>query len=926
MRDTADIQLSPSPPRTVRSGRPTRQFLTRAVVLAALLAGLVTSTVAAQDEQVLTLLRGETGIDPEPGTLLATVSGLSIHRAPLAEALVRLAERSRVQIAFSPSLFPSSLRVSCDCTKLNLARTLDRLLADTQLGYVEMGSQVVILPLSDKEGVLKGSLSGRVRSELAVPLADATVRLLRASDETDDRVTGTDRLGYFSLHDLPPGDFVLTVALIGYATHERTIAVASDTETRMDVTLSRKAVPLEEVLVEAPRTRQRAAFEESAGVTVQELDLAALQTLPGVAAGDPIRALDVLPGVTRVSDVAASYNVRGGSGDQNLVLLDDIPIFHPFHLLGAFSVFNPDMVERAELKSGGFPAEHGGRVSSVLSVESNPGDGDLGADAAVSLLDSRIAVRGGLSSGMADALGLGAGRWRVSARRSYWDVLFKLGRDALFPYSMTDFQAAFEGWTKRGNRIRVNAYSGRDRVKLRDLDFVFTNTESVADEVGADEASDPGWNVHWPWGNDAIGASWTHLMHGGGTLEVRGSFSRFSAEFNFSGFEGTRMFTEIDQSSLEADLELRPTHTTRWKSGLVGRRLESANLTEGIPPNFQDSEAAGWESGAYTQLSWNASPDWLLDGGVRLDRWESRDGKVIGSVSPRIAIKRFLHDGNLAVRVAGGRYTQFLHSLRDERLPISPDVWVLSGERIPALVSDQVQTGVEAFLGRDEDWYASVEGYHRTYDGAVTQNWAEDPVDPSDDLLSGEASSYGLDLMVRRDMGKTTGWLTLSLLKVSQSFADTDSGRHPPPTIGFPPVFDRRLQIDLGLVRDLGWGVRGGLRWDFGTGLPYTRPLARYEVYRQRQIDLLVERDGTRALVLGPRNGERYPVRHRLDISLRRPIHRDWGSLTPYVNVINVYNRRNVLFYNFDYGPSQPTRSGVSMLPLLPSIGVEASF
>jgi len=844
----------------------------------------------------------------------------------LFQALVRLAERSQVQIAFSPSLFPRGLRVTCDCTTLNLARTLDQLLADTELGYVELGSQVVILPLSDKEGVLTGSLSGRVRSELAVPLADATVRLLSASDETDGWVTGTDRLGFFALQDLPPGDFVLTVALIGYATHETPTAVTSGVETQMDVTLSTEAVPLEGVLVDAPRTRQRAAFEESAGVTVQELDLATLQTLPGVAAGDPIRALDVLPGVTRVSDVAASYNVRGGSGDQNLVLLDDIPIFHPFHLLGAFSVFNPDMVDRAELKSGGFPAEFGGRVSSVLSVESNAGDGNLGTDAALSLLDSRLAIRGGLSGGIADGLGLNTGRWRVSARRSYCDVLFKLGRDALFPYSMTDFQAAFEGWTKQGNRIRVNAYSGRDRVKLRDLEFAFANTASVAEEVGADEESDLGWNVHWPWGNDAIGASWTHLMHGGGTLEVRGSFSRYSAEFNFTGFEGTRMFTEIDQSSLEADLELRPTPATRWKSGLVGRRMESTNLTEGIPPNFQDSEATGWESGAYTQLSWSTGPEWLLDGGARLDRWESQDGMVIASVSPRVAIKRFLHDGNWAVRVAGGRYTQFLHSLRDERLPIGPDVWVLSGKQIPALVSDQIQAGVEAFLGADDDWYASLEGYHRTYDGVVTQDWAEDPADPSDDLLAGEASSYGLDLQVRRNVGKTTGWLTLSLLKVSQTFADTDSGLHPPPIVEFPPVFDRRLQIDLGLVRDLGWGVRGGLRWDLGTGLPYTRPLARYEAYRQRQIDLLVEKRDVRAVVLGPRNGERYPVRHRLDISLRKPINRDWGSLTPYVNVINVYNRKNVLFYNFDYGPSLPTRSGVSMLPLLPSLGVEVSF
>ena len=134
--------------------------------------------LAAQDDQVLAALRGETGIDPEPGTLLATVSGLSIERAPLAEALVRLAERSQVQIAFSPSLLPTDLRVDCDCPDVSLARALDQLLAGTELGYVELGSQVVVVPKAGSDmAPADGTLSGRVRSEVAILMVDATVRL-----------------------------------------------------------------------------------------------------------------------------------------------------------------------------------------------------------------------------------------------------------------------------------------------------------------------------------------------------------------------------------------------------------------------------------------------------------------------------------------------------------------------------------------------------------------------------------------------------------------------------------------------------------------------------------------------------------------------------------------------------------------------------
>ena len=180
-----------------------------------------------RDTQLLAALRGETGVEPEPGTLLATISRLSIERTPLAEALVRLAERSNVQIAFGPSLLPADLRVDCDCATLNLARVLDRLLADTDLGYVELGSQVVVVPKADDLAPTDGLLRGRVRSEVAVPIEDATIRLMLSADTTRQQITETDRLGYFAFHDLAAGAYVLTVARIGYRLHEQAIAVAS---------------------------------------------------------------------------------------------------------------------------------------------------------------------------------------------------------------------------------------------------------------------------------------------------------------------------------------------------------------------------------------------------------------------------------------------------------------------------------------------------------------------------------------------------------------------------------------------------------------------------------------------------------------------------------------------------------------------------
>ena len=884
---------------------------------------LLSSPLTAQSTE-LTALRGEIGVDPEPGSLLATPARLSIEQVPLAEALVQLADRSRVQVAFSPSLLPSDRIVDCACATKNVARTLDELLARTDLGYVELGSQVIIVPRAPREALPRdATLSGRVRSEVAVPVANATARLRLLADSTVESVTGTDALGFFAFRDLSADRYRLTIGRIGYGLHDQEIDLAPNTDRQLEISLAEQAIELDAVVVEARRSRQRARFEESAGLTVWELGVEELRHIPGLAEPDPVRALSVLPGVTRVSDFTAVLNVRGGSGDQNLILMDRVPLFHPYHLLGIFSVFNPDMVERAELRSGGFPAEYGGRASSVLLVESDVGDGEFGVDAGLGLISSRVALRGGLAPGVRDGLGLAAARWRISGRRSYWDLVTRL-TDSAFPYSLADFQAVFEGWTRGGDRVRVNAYSGRDRIDLRELEFLFTSLESVVDDLGDNE--DAGWNVRWPWGNDAVGASWTHLMSGGGTLEVHGSHSRFGARFNFTEYENTRVETAIGQSALGADLELRPSSRTRWKSGLAGTYRDSRNVSEGVPPNFQNSEGSGWESSAYTQLNWTPSRPWLLEAGLRWDRWQPRGGRAEGGLSPRAAVKRFLGDGRRAVHIAGGRHTQFLHSLRDERLPIGLDAWVLSGEHVPAVISDQVQAGVEGFFGGDREWFASAEAYYRTYDGVVAQNWADDPTDTADDLLAGEGRSRGIDVMIRKDAGRTRGWVSASLLKATRSFEETDTGLVPASIIEFPPIFDRRLEIDLAIQRDLPWGVVGGLRWNLGTGTPYTPQLARFRKYEQRLTDLRFDDAERRTALLGPRNGARLPAYHRLDISFRKTLHRGWGSLSPYLSVINVYNRDNVLWHQSHHAGGNLSKSENHMLPILPTIGLEVSF
>jgi len=213
---------------------------------------------------------------------------------------------------------------------------------------------------------------------------------------------------------------------------------------------------------------------------------------------------------------------------------------------------------------------------------------------------------------------------------------------------------------------------------------------------------------------------------------------------------------------------------------------------------------------------------------------------------------------------------------------------------------------------------------------------ADDPNDPADDLLVGDGFSYGLDVLVRRTGGRLSGWATLSLLKAERRFPDPlalgiDGV---PATVAFAPVFDRRVDLDMVAEYRLPHGVEAGMRFNFGSGVPFSRPVASYVGFETDIVDggyrlprpVSAEPDVPIYIVPGERNRERYPAYHRLDLTVRRTYARRWGTFTPYLQVLNATNRRNVLFYFYNFDNDPPTRSGISMFPLLPTFGVEAAF
>jgi hypothetical protein len=766
-----------------------------------------------------------------------------------------------------------------------------------------------------------GTVTGRVLDPGGGAVAGAAVRLF-PPEGAQLRATATDAAGTFRLEGVPAGRWRVRAERIGYTAAEAVVVLAAGQSRSVELRLgAAAAVEVEGIEVRSTRDtqRERARFEAEAGVTTRVVSGAELKVLPGLAEADVLRAVEVLPGVVTTSDFSSAFHVRGGSADQNLILLDGFPIFNPFHLGGLFSVFNSDVVARAELLAGGFGAEYGGRVSSVLNVETREdAEGGISGDAGVSLLASRIALRAPLPG----LLGGEGGMAYVSGRRSYFDVV--LPEPARFPYHLTDLQGGATLGTPGGGTLRITGYTGRDVLDLSDFD-----------PPGEEDDATDVLRIRWNWGNDVVGARWSQPF-GAWVADARLGYSSFGETLGFVDFDDTRFSSRIRQVTARADLGREWSPALGVRLGAEANRLSYRNRSEAGGTEFFFAEDDGILGAAYGQVRWRPGDAWIVEPGLRADVWRAQE-TTHALLSPRLAVKRFFgreRDG--AVKLAVGRYTQFLHSLRDESFPLSNDTWIVADASIPAVVSDQAQLGVERFWG--DDWYASAEAYYRRFDGVTAVNFADDPNDATDNLLAGDARSYGLDFMLRRTTGRLRGWTAVSFLRARQTLPDpiARGWGEEDATESYPPVYDRRVDVDLVLQYDLPWGVEAGARWNYGSGIPYTRPLGQYVDwdYDLGTGEYRVNRRGPQSddgpppfvVVLGDRNAERYPAYHRLDATLRRTFRARWGTATPYLQVLNVYNQRNPLFYFYNFDNSPPTRSGISMFPVLPTLGLEVSF
>jgi hypothetical protein len=612
---------------------------------------------------------------------------------------------------------------------------------------------------------------------------------------------------------------------------------------------------------------------------------------------DVLRAVRTLPGVNARNDFSVGMNVRGGEADQNLVLLDGHPIYNPFHMGGLFGAFVEPMVDRVDFLTGGFPAQYGGRLSSVLDVHSavEPRSGIHG-QVDMSFVATTLSLGGGLQQGK--------GTWGVAVRRTYADKFVDLFDKNGLPYHFYDMQGYTERVLPGSIRLALTAYNNADRL------------------VGVNEDADPESYV-LVWGNRLLGAtlsrSWAEPRILGRvadslTWSQRFSLSRFRLTMDM--FEGiltlnNRVGDERASGMITAH-SLRHTHSAGYEVG-TQRYAFSANYPLILYPSDTLS-TRNTTAGVFYDYLWRPNLTWIVQAGARLDGVSGIGSPVL---QPRLSVKYFVNQ-DLAFIGAYGEYAQAAHSLSREDVPIRAlDFWAGSSGQAPISRARHFIAGVERWITPSRA--LRLETFYKQYPSLVEQNPLSDPNFDGDEFTRLTGYSYGADVMLRQLQTKRfSGWL---------AYTFAFSSRTPLGGAPFFPGQDRRHELNA-----VGNWTRGryitSARLNLASGTPYTKPIGQF---RTRLYNPYVHQYGGEDLefdqfISGPRNAERVSFAQRLDLSIMREGDGKGVSWSPFLSVMNVYNAKNYFAYFFDYSASPPERIRIQQLPVFPTLGVTVAW
>lgn len=745
-------------------------------------------------------------------------------------------------------------------------------------------------------GYVRDAASGEVliNATITVSPANATVQ--------------SNAYGYFSI-TIPVGKYTVNVSYTGYSLYKTDIDLTASKT--LEVTMQTAAAEMDQVVVTGEKRLRRT---NTVALGIQQMSMAQIKKIPAfMGEPDVVKALLTLPGITSVGEGAAGFNVRGGNVDENLIIMDEAPVYNSSHLLGFFSVFNPDAVKNVTLYKSAFPAEYGGRTSSVLDIRMKEGNNQkLSVNGGISTIFSRISVEGPIQKDKSSFI--------VAARRSYIDVLakpFLEGDNKLYFYDITA-KANLEINDK--NTIYLSGYFGRDV-------FGF------------------GGDAGFEWGNTAGTFRWNHLFTPRLFLNTSVYYSKYDYKLFFSNADN-ELSERYDWKSDIQTYGVKPSltwfinnkHQLKTGVNVVYYNFypgQGIAFSEGVKNDITLKKRYGSEMAAWAEDTWKLSPKWQIQGGVRFNRYSylgnttvyyfrdttanvrkplDREEVVTSKkpitswnfFEPRLSVRYELKK-NTFLKAGYARSSQYLHLLSNTASPTPVDLYFPSTNNIKPSVTDQVSVGVVT-IPESLPLEFSAEVFYKKMDDVL------DYIDNANlelnqlvegDLLTGKGRAMGLELEVKKETGKWQGWVNYTLSKSERKTPGISKNEW------YLSRYDRTHVVNAMV------SYSHNKKWDFsatfnlGSGTPATFPDVRMDIQ-----GMPVPYNSTEK-----RNNYRLPAYHRLDLAATmkgrqgKKFKQEWVF-----GIYNVYARQNAYTVYFRQNEDEPQKKEAVKLAIIGSI------
>ena len=740
--------------------------------------------------------------------------------------------------------------------------------------------------------------------------------------------SGTNAFGFYSLA-LPEGKQILTVSYIGYTPQSVEVNLAEDA--RLDFSLTAGvAISAAVVLSDGER------IEDDVQMSKVEIPMDQLRKLPAIGGEvDLLKSLQLMPGIQSGGEGTSGLYVRGGSPDQNLIILDGVPLYSVSHLFGFFSVFNADAVKKMTITKGGFPARFGGRLSSVVEVQMKEGNmRETHGTVNVSLLASKLMIEGPIVKDKASFM--------ISGRRTYLDVLTRpiiASVNAQDPnvqttprYFFYDINGKVNWRIGSRDRVYLSLFDGTD-------DFGFESTETFGEsssfiDFGLD------------WRNRVAALRWNHEW--GAKLFSNVTLTRSQYTFNTGiefresvgavGDSNTTRLASLYQSGI-VDLggridflyALNNRHSLRFGGNITLHTFNPGATTfqatfegsvTGIDTTLGSDEVGSNEHFLFVEDEMRLHPNLKANLGLH-GALLRVNGVNFTSLQPRVSVNYRLPGGG-AIKASYARMNQFVHLLTNEGLALPTDLWVPATDRVTPQTSEQWAFGWAKTYGGVE---CSVEGYHKAMTGLVSYREGASFSNTfnsawEDQITQGTGDAYGVEFLFQKKQGKTTGWIGYTLSWANREFEEINSGNP------FPYTYDRRHDASVVVMHPLSDRVELSATWVYGTGRALTLPESVFRTFAPSSFTgLTPDLDGTVVEVPGGKNEYRTSPYHRADLSLTVRKEKKRYLRSTIISVYNVYNNLNPFFSLVDVN-TDGTRviREYGIFPIIPSVAWRIEF